>query len=306
MILEIMLILLGIEIILRFFDYKKEASPMDLSEYPYFRFCKKNTYGRHPYYLTTLGKNNLPKIRYYSEGIRGDIKNSKKDIILCLGDSYTEGGSLIEKETYPGILQKYVKNKYDIINAGISGYGLFQEYKLFNDLLKYKPKIILLQLLDLKRVPLDENKMKDVKKYFLFRQKLKKISILLWYITKLKKPKYNQIMDGYYYNRKTDRKNDFFWKHNIFYLNNINSICKSRGIKLIIFFWSSDPRPNPFIKSFNSYCDNKDIITFDSKKIFSFYPYESLTIKNDGHPSPIANNLIAKVSFNTLVKENLI
>lgn len=45
----------------------------------------------------------------------------KKKAILCFGDSITEGMAMAREDSYPGVLQKHLKNGYKVFNAGCGG-----------------------------------------------------------------------------------------------------------------------------------------------------------------------------------------
>src|SRR3989344_590995 len=144
--------ILLIELILRLHYSSKGIIQTDLSNYPFFKKVK-NSSGRDPYFIERIGLRNTPSIKSYSEGIRDDIANGKKDIVLAVGCSCTEGVAFQSKETYPGFLQKMLQDKYKVINAGIGGYGPFQIDKMLQDLIKYKPKLAIVQFIDFMRVP---------------------------------------------------------------------------------------------------------------------------------------------------------
>jgi lysophospholipase L1-like esterase len=61
---------------------------------------------------------------------------NKRPIILMIGDSFTYGTPVENKDTYPNQVQNYLINYY-IINAGIPGYGIDQEYIYIKELIKH-------------------------------------------------------------------------------------------------------------------------------------------------------------------------
>ncbi|MBI2581549.1 hypothetical protein HYV87_00275 [Candidatus Woesearchaeota archaeon] len=148
--------ILVVEFLLRIHTDKKIIS-YDLRYYPYYR-RPRNRRGKDVYNVERLGKKQAPFMTTYSEGIRGDITKEKRKIILAAGCSFTEGAGLTDPETFPGQLQKLVDSKkYGVINAGMGGYGLFQIEKLVEDLLKYNPAIVVVQLLDFNTLHEPEN-----------------------------------------------------------------------------------------------------------------------------------------------------
>lgn len=99
-------------------------------------------------------KEKLPyRIFINSKGLRGkDFELKKKNDtfrILCLGDSYTFGVYVNQGGTYPEQLESVLNNgenitKFEVINGGVSGYTLSDEYDFFkNKLHKLEPDMII-------------------------------------------------------------------------------------------------------------------------------------------------------------------
>ncbi|MBT3192330.1 MAG: hypothetical protein HN341_07215 [Verrucomicrobia bacterium] len=64
--------------------------------------------------------------------------------VLCLGDSFTYGMGVAEKETFPGRLRALLGPGVEVINAGMLGSGPFSQRKCFRDLLACRPKVVIL------------------------------------------------------------------------------------------------------------------------------------------------------------------
>ena len=103
-----------------------------------------------------LHKEELPyRIIINSKGLRGkdfEIKKKKDTFrILCLGDSYTFGILINQGETYPEQLESILNNnnqsglQFEVINAGVSGYTLSDEYDFYrNKLYKLNPNLVII------------------------------------------------------------------------------------------------------------------------------------------------------------------
>ncbi|MBI4040679.1 MAG: SGNH/GDSL hydrolase family protein [Deltaproteobacteria bacterium] len=95
-------------------------------------------------FLVTTNREGL-KTREFST-----VKSQDVIKIICLGDSITEGPDASNDQTYPNLLENLLntesKNKkFEVYNAGISDYGIAQEYLLLERrLLKHKPDIVIL------------------------------------------------------------------------------------------------------------------------------------------------------------------
>ncbi|MDO8282680.1 MAG: hypothetical protein Q7U10_08710 [Thermodesulfovibrionia bacterium] len=65
---------------------------------------------------------------------------------IFLGDSFTQGAQVEFEQLYTSMLYRYFPNKI-ILNAGVSGFGIAEEYYLLKDLTaEIKPKKVFLQL----------------------------------------------------------------------------------------------------------------------------------------------------------------
>jgi lysophospholipase L1-like esterase len=73
-----------------------------------------------------------------------DIDTNKR-VILCLGDSFTEGVGAPQDSSWPAGLQRRLDSafpdSFEVVNAGIGGSDIFFEWKLYEDLLKKSYKV---------------------------------------------------------------------------------------------------------------------------------------------------------------------
>ncbi len=296
-------IIIFIEVLLRTYEARLQKLHFDVRAYPFYRRIR-NAEGRDPYFIERLGKKNTPIIRTSSEGIRSRIDQGKQ-LIMVLGCSVAEGAAFHDGDTFPGQLQKMMeKKKYQVVNAGVSGYGPFQIDRLLHHLIKYKPTIVLVQLLDFMRVPLNAQKIIRGKRRLQFYQRVKRISHLAAFFLKLTSRRYVSIR-GPYMNRKLDKK--ALWEKNKKYLDSMRDLCKKSGAELFFLVW---PLANSvalhnryFQEGVAQYCVENNINYVDAAKAFSYYRDSELKLKNDAHPSALANKLVAKVAYRCL-KEN--
>ncbi len=88
-------------------------------------------------------------------GIRDDDVNSKDpDVyrLMAVGDSYTYGHGVPRQQSFPNLLEQILgKNiagrQFEVINAGVPGYNMDQEYRFFTSrLLELKPDFVILAL----------------------------------------------------------------------------------------------------------------------------------------------------------------
>lgn len=88
-------------------------------------------------------------------GTRGKLPKKNSNVVLCLGDSYTESVCTTIDSSYPIILERQLSAKdsnIEVINAGISGSDPFYEFKLLQKIepkYKIKAAVFLLNTTDL-------------------------------------------------------------------------------------------------------------------------------------------------------------
>lgn len=99
------------------------------------------------------------RIKINSEGLRDrDYPSPQKDAnvfrILALGDSFTLGLGVNSEEAYPKVLESMLNraplgkfSKFEVINAGVDGYGTEQEAIYLRELLqRYRPDLVIVGL----------------------------------------------------------------------------------------------------------------------------------------------------------------
>ena len=145
--------LLLTEVILRVinFPYQNCSSVQNLSETRIGKFDPLLGWDYIPYKSTT-GEYGVT-YTFNSEGYRTNDINYKTDlskpIILIVGDSILFGHGVNFEDTFGYKLQKKLKDKYEIINFAVQGYGTDQAYlKLTRVLPIYRPKIIVTDFMD--------------------------------------------------------------------------------------------------------------------------------------------------------------
>ncbi len=294
------------EVLLRTHEARLQKLHFDIRAYPFYKRMR-NAKGRDPYFIERLGRKNTPIIQTSSEGIRSRIDPGKQ-LIMVLGCSVAEGAAFQDEDTFPGQLQKMIGEKqYKIINAGVSGYGPFQINRLLHHLIKYKPSIVLVQLLDFMRVPLNVQKIVNGKRRLQFYQGVKRISYLAAFLLKLTSRRYVSIR-GPYMNRKLDK--EVLWEKNKKYLDSMRDLCRKSGAELVFFVWPASEAQkihNSYFRELvTQYCQENKICSFDAAKAFSYHRDSELKLKNDAHPSALANKLAAKVAYQCLKQNKML
>tara|TARA_Y100000741_G_scaffold361624_1_gene345955 strand:+ start:2375 stop:3442 length:1068 start_codon:yes stop_codon:yes gene_type:complete len=153
-----LIIISGIEIFLRVYDYNYPACSFygsdvfaELSDNLKRDICYSNSkliWDESPLRLQPL--QNLETTHINSEGFRGsEFRDDSSSRIFLIGGSTMFGvGSSSDETTIPGFFEVYVSEKFtdiEIINAGIPGADSFTEIEYIeNQLLEYNPKIFVI------------------------------------------------------------------------------------------------------------------------------------------------------------------
>jgi hypothetical protein len=78
----------------------------------------------------------------FSESHKDYLKNDYENSIFFVGDSFIYGHGVINEETIPSFVEDKIQSK-KVINAGVPGYGLDQEYEYILEIVgNYNPKVI--------------------------------------------------------------------------------------------------------------------------------------------------------------------
>jgi len=294
------------ELLLRYHATRRSLMTFDVENFPYYR-RPRNSKGKEAYFVEREGWQNTAVMQTYSEGIRSDIRREKRPLILTIGCSFAEGAFYPDNETFAGHLERFLGNKYAVINAGIGGYGPFQKAAMLSSLAKYKPKAAIVQLLDFKRIPLNEEKVIAGKKELLFYQRLKTWSHLLYYVSKLKPRRFAGVRSPFVVRDKTREQ---LWELNKAYLDDMRATCAQHHISLTMFVW---PNINPTVlhnwflmDKVKEYCAEHNINTFDARAMTGHYDPNELVLEHDAHPNALANRLMAKAAWKCLEENGMV
>jgi hypothetical protein len=83
-----------------------------------------------------------PNEKYNRLGLRGDIPDSSKRVIVTFGDSFTEGACVTIDSSYPVLFENMIRtidNDFRVLNAGVSGNDPFFDSKMLFKLNKKFP-----------------------------------------------------------------------------------------------------------------------------------------------------------------------
>lgn len=85
-----------------------------------------------------------------SQGMRGDEFSPEKPTgrirIISFGDSHTYGYGVGQDDTYPAqlhrLLEREFPGRYEVLNAGVNGYGTYQELVYLRRAARYQPDVV--------------------------------------------------------------------------------------------------------------------------------------------------------------------
>ena len=112
----------------------------------------------------TLKVNEVKENQSENQTTLKEKEKTSHDVILCFGNSLTEGYGLKPEEAYPALLQKKVEQagyNYQVVNAGISGETTSGGKNRLSWVLKENVKVFILELGandGLRGIPLSETK----------------------------------------------------------------------------------------------------------------------------------------------------
>jgi hypothetical protein len=252
----------------------------------------------------------LPFAHINSDGFRGEelSKDLGKERILMLGCSNTFGHALSDQETFPFQLQQMLGSKYEVINGGSPGWGLFQHLERFKRIVSvYNPKVVVLTLIT--HSPFRQPFKKEAeKKWYLNKMKVRAFlvkSALISLISNLvQKILSSDLGAGANVLRFQDNDMESVWKEDKKRLFQIKKIADEKKIKFILVAYTRlRPRDDLFLKLIKDFEKESGVeVVSNLNQLFLKYSKEDLNAKNDSHPSALANKVLSEQLLK-LIKE---
>jgi lysophospholipase L1-like esterase len=141
------------EVLLHVFNYQNQSYIVQLN-IPF----EEREHPHHPARIYThkynpnnyLSEASASKLQFRPDFIPNSQRGKETFVILALGDSFTQGHSVRDEEAYPAVLEQTLKNSghnVNVINAGVPGYGIDQEYLYAKEIMQVvKPNLIIFNL----------------------------------------------------------------------------------------------------------------------------------------------------------------
>lgn len=263
-------------------------------------------------------------VQLNKEGYR-DVEHSiikgNKFRIAVIGDSYTFGSGIKNSYyAYPkqleGLLNRNSKNKnYELLNFGKPGVDTEFEIKILkNDVVKYKPDIIIIGYVLNDYRDFDAMKITANPYVFWFDIFLKKYSYLYYFagrgisnfleLAGIKKTYYSTIIEAFKSERNQELNGNYF--------EELKEISKSNNATLVIVIL-------PFIHQLDNYpfaeqhkivmqlVNEKGTVAIDLLPYFKGIDENKIIVsKYDNHPNELGHEIIAKAIYERLIKLKLV
>lgn len=144
--------------ILRFIEFIRDKEEHKVSDYRGFMVADEKVGWRMKPNFTFIDKKKEFEVTYQSNssGYRDyEFVADKPDSvfrIFAFGDSFTFGAGVEGHEVWPKALEKLLnnenfENKFEVYNFGVGAYGNAQELLILKENLKYKPDLVLVELI---------------------------------------------------------------------------------------------------------------------------------------------------------------
>jgi lysophospholipase L1-like esterase len=287
------------EATVRWFHLEKQLL-FDLDDELYWRFRPTQTG------FVWMGNASFrsPDSRINNIGTRGaDVRPEKNGVprVLMLGDSYTFGSGVRDDETFSAVLQGAVGGTAEVVNAGVPGYGIFQEERLLRrlgPLLRPQLVIVTVPTGDILRQPFDtpaqERAYLETERQ---RKRMRDVSELAAFLYR----KYYAVRARFadegvaVPNEQSATSGTFatLWHRDQERLQAMAALCRTWGGRLVVVAWPQHKQPewdHMVIAGVQQLAEQHNIIGLvDLDTALSKYPDEQLRIPGDGHPSASAH-----------------
>lgn len=265
------------------------------------------------------------KLIINSLGLRDDevVQKQKDEFrIISLGDSFTYGvGVVSNEETFSEQLEELLNNnynskQYNVINAGIPGYNIIQEYCLFKDkLIDLKPDFVIWNLYQndlMKSQSLTLNKFNYYKMFPMLKvfelKIIKDITLFRFINYKLFKIVGNIIQMKY---------RDFDFNNNIKSIDDMIYFVKENNIPILIVEIIYPDNAIPYLDQFGFFIHSIILSKVDEHNISYLNTLqdlrnktnntlETLGIDEDRHLNYYGHEIVAESIYNKLIEEELI
>ncbi len=245
-------------------------------------------------------------VRINSLGFRGPEIAPEKPAgvtrIAVLGDSFIFGQGVNGDETLPAVLENLLnrggKHKYQVINAGVRGYGSYEEsVYLRARVMPLKPDGVILAITEADDLVIEPFRfqpawLQPAQKSFWW-----KLAPARAYLALRAQQEYikagREFIAGLY-----DPRGEA-WKRFVSSLTDIQRQCRDQGVWLLVITFPLLENGNTFAKErkqLHRELSELGIAYIDPKPELDAYPWQKLAVsKRDPHPNPQAQRIFARL-----------
>lgn len=251
-----------------------------------------------------------PEGRINNIGTRGpDVDMDDEGVVrvLMLGDSYTFGSGVRDEETFSAVLQRALGSTIEVINAGGPGYGIFQEERLLQrlgPLLRPQVVVVTVPTGDISRQPFPSEE--EERAYLVTERRRIRLRQLSRFAALLYRRYYSLrarylTSEAAVPNHAPSADSAAFlelWTRDRQRLSNMARLCRSWQGRLVVVAWPQGQhaeRDAALIDGVRRLAEREGILGLvDLGEALASYSKNDLEILGDGHPSPLAHQLVGQ------------
>ncbi len=297
-------------------------------KHKYYYGSDNNELNTHPanieYLFETCDFKYVHKYNEYGLRERSNLNEllKNKNLILTIGDSFTEGVGTSQDSTWQRILEKKLNDsidkKYVVVNAGISGFDPIEEYNLMQKLLlDLSPEFVVISIGTNDIIDLIErrsNNIKSSKSYNLISHPLGYYFYAWSYLYRATCTILYDYPEIFLSQKEFDKRANDAANTISSVLENISSIGKEKGFKTIVIFYPTEDelenskfKLDAFYRIIKKSETHKDVLNvnilefFNQNKNAFIIPTKILYWVHDGHMTPIGYRIWADILYSDLV-----
>jgi hypothetical protein len=246
----------------------------------------------------------------------------KRRRLLVLGDSAAFGALVADDETFCSQLQALAPDELEVMNAGVGGWGLFQEEMLLSRMIDtIKPHIVLVhhQVFDVLRQPFPPGQ----KEVFLWESRIKnavrhysKLASLIGRLAqsvalgRVGRGVANQVVEQP--SGPSDGPSEAYrncWNMDRERFLRMKNLADRHGAKLVLVYTPHQGYTSNmfFLTEMAALAKELQVVDVNMVEAFDRHnDYQSLAIPGDGHPTPVWHRLVAQEIHRALRDAGLI
>lgn len=252
-----------------------------------------------------------PRVTVNTQGFRGteDIgsRDTSRQRIFLLGDSYTWGSGINDNETYAAQLEALSDGRLDVINGGSPGWGMFQfqvRLERWIDELAPDVVVVFINTADILRQPYaNEEQEREFLRRSTLRNNIRRISKIITVTVRLLERyrlqrQNRQVANAVPMNNVGGVRPELYERllaEDTSRLSDMVELTRQEGASLVLVAWPQQiPTTDMFLAAMRAFADEHEIQYVDMTATLAEHDYDSYTLPMDHHPSALGHRLIAE------------